>query len=423
MKALLLVLIASLAYAEQVTIVHTNDLHAQLLPAAPQAGGVAYLASAIRREMANCSHCVHLDGGDFVQGTPVSTLFKGDPIWEFANTLHVDAAVLGNHDFDYGASRIPKYLSIARFPLLCANVVDAAGKPIAQPYIIQVVNGVRVAIIGITMEHLPAFVSKGVLDGWSVLPSVETAKKYAALVRPKSDLTVLLVHTTDQEDDALLREVADAGVIIAGHNHIGLDEPKVSGRRVLVKVKARGVEYGKLDLQVNRANRTFTWTWAKFPVNPEKIPSAPDVSAMVDRWEAKVSATVNIPVGESKRALTQSELRPVLERAMAEETGADFGFMNEGGVRAPMSQGTILARHIWNVIPFDNVVILMKAKGSALPAMIAAGRTISPDRTYTVALPDFVADKLSGAGITFESTGQLQRDVVLNWVKKRKGLE
>src|SRR4051812_28986685 len=69
------------------TILETSDLHARFLPDAQGLGGFANLATAIRHEKENCRDCLVLNGGDIVQGSPVSTLFRGVPAYEVANHL------------------------------------------------------------------------------------------------------------------------------------------------------------------------------------------------------------------------------------------------------------------------------------------------------------------------------------------------
>ncbi len=136
------------------TILHTNDLHAHLLPNSDGLGGFAELATALRREREHCSDCLYLNAGDLVQGTPVSTLFHGLPIYEIANRLGIDVSTLGNHEFDYGYAMIPKFLQAAQFPVVSANVVDGSGRLITKPYIIKSVGGLRVAVIGAVMGNL-----------------------------------------------------------------------------------------------------------------------------------------------------------------------------------------------------------------------------------------------------------------------------
>src|SRR5687767_8492160 len=110
------------------TILHTNDLHARISPLENQKGGFAYLARVIRQERANCNECILLNGGDLVQGSQVSTIFHGLPVFEIANLLGFDAMTLGNHDFDYGWLQTRKFIQTAKYPVVTANVVNSKGE-------------------------------------------------------------------------------------------------------------------------------------------------------------------------------------------------------------------------------------------------------------------------------------------------------
>src|ERR1700674_3288625 len=133
--ALLLCLTPVAAQIKPLTILHSNDLHAHLVPDDRDNGGVARLATEVRKQKAQCPAWLYLNAGDLVQGTPVSTLFHGSPIYEIANLLGFDAATLGNHEFDYGWRRTQEFMRIAHFPVLSANVVDSSGESLTgQPY-------------------------------------------------------------------------------------------------------------------------------------------------------------------------------------------------------------------------------------------------------------------------------------------------
>src|ERR1700678_3564419 len=73
------------AEVRTLTILHTNDLHARLSPLDNHHGGFAYLAAAIRHEREGCKDCILLNAGDLAQGSPVSTIYKGVPVFQIAN--------------------------------------------------------------------------------------------------------------------------------------------------------------------------------------------------------------------------------------------------------------------------------------------------------------------------------------------------
>src|SRR5204863_7812022 len=124
--ALALLLCTALASeVRTLTILHTDDLHSRLMPLENKRGGFAYLASVLRRERADCRDCILLNAGDVAQGTPVSTIFHGLPVFEIANLLGYDAATLGNHDFDYGWMQARKFIDVAKYPIVSANIVGA----------------------------------------------------------------------------------------------------------------------------------------------------------------------------------------------------------------------------------------------------------------------------------------------------------
>src|SRR5580698_10514727 len=181
------------------TILHSNDLHAHLLPDDKGMGGFAYLATAVREERARSTASLYLNAGDLVQGTPVSTIFQGVPIYQIANALGFDVSTLGNHEFDYGWQRIQDFVKAAKFPIVSANVVNDQGASLSgKPYVIKTVGGIRVAVIGLLLGDLVGnLATPDKVGPWHVLPVVETARKYASELRDKSDLIVVLGHLHD----------------------------------------------------------------------------------------------------------------------------------------------------------------------------------------------------------------------------------
>ena len=217
-------------------------------------------------------------------------------------------------------------------------------------------------------------------------------------------------------------------MVVAGHSHEGYPAMTNIDGRVAVLVPAYGVQLGRLDLKVDvGAKKLLSAEWTKIPI-VASIPPAPDVAREVAKWESKVSKLVDVPIGESTARLERNnpELRKMIERAMAEQSGADIAWINPGNVRDRMPEGRILARTVWNILPFDNYIMLGKFKGSELPPSITKRYPVEPDREYTVATTDFTVanqsdkDQLNATGLRFPQTGPLQRDAMIEWIKKKK---
>lgn len=419
------------AEVRALTILHTNDLHSRLTPSDRGTGGFAQLATAIRQQRAGCTGCILLNAGDLAQGSPVSTIFHGLPIFEVANLLRFDVATLGNHDFDYGWMQTRKFMMTANYPIVSANIVNAEGGMLtAKPYIVLPVNGLRVAVIGAMTEDLGNLTTPKLRGQWTTAPLIDTVRRYAREAAAKADLVVLLAHINSREEIAVLEGVPEVSVLVTGHLHDGLEQAIARDNRMVVRCKGDSEQLGRLDLQVDTEKKAIaSWTWKKIAIETSKLEAAADVAAEVKRWNDEVTRRVDVPLATSARALDKQEVRKLMEQAMRELTGADFAFVNSGGVRDVLPAGQLLVRHIWNVMPFDNVVVFGKFKGSNLPAVITTGREIDPDREYTLAVTDFTAanqsarSQLQSTGLLFPGEGPLLRDLLIDWFRKKKTIE
>jgi 2',3'-cyclic-nucleotide 2'-phosphodiesterase (5'-nucleotidase family) len=290
------------------------------------------------------------------------------------------------------------------------------------------VNGLRVAVIGALTADLPHLTTPDLVGPWKALPVVETVRRHAKEAQDRADQIVALGHITPDEEDSLLAQAPEVRVVVSGHLHRGLEEAKRRDGRMVVRVRGYGVELGRLDLEVDTDKKSLaSSSWKRIPVKAAETPAAPDVAKAVDRWEKKVSKIVDVAIGESRREFSIPEVKTLMERAMAEKTGADFAYMNKGGVRDILPKGRILARHIWNIMPFDNKVVVGTVRGSDLPVVIRNGNSIDPNREYSLAVPDFVAanqqKELGVSGLRFPKVGPLQRDLLIAWVKEKKVLD
>jgi 2',3'-cyclic-nucleotide 2'-phosphodiesterase (5'-nucleotidase family) len=149
------------------------------------------------------------------------------------------------------------------------------------------------------------------------------------------------------------------------------------------------------------------------------------MARVVDKWEKRVSAAMDVKIATAARTFPRADLVPLMERAFREELKADFAVMNRGGVRDQINQGDILVRHIWNISPFDNRMMIARAKGSQLAKFVKEGETVEAEKVYVITTSDYLVNNaesragLGLEGIRFEDTPDMMRDVFARWVKKQ----
>ena len=128
-----------------VVVLFTGDVHCGI----DSGFGYAGLWQ-IRRELEE-QGCPTLlvDCGDCIQGEPVGMVSQGAVIVDLMGMLGYDAAVPGNHEFDYGTDRLLELAGEASFPYICCNFTRKE-ECVFLPYIIKEAGGIRIAFVGVT---------------------------------------------------------------------------------------------------------------------------------------------------------------------------------------------------------------------------------------------------------------------------------
>ncbi|WP_031498534.1 bifunctional metallophosphatase/5'-nucleotidase [Bryobacter aggregatus] len=438
MRFLLYLACLSSAFAQSsvvdLTILHYNDFHARLLPSAQGVGGAAYLASAIKQERTHCPRCVLLSAGDSVQGTPVSTIFRGLPVFEVLRPLGVDAFALGNHEFDYGYERINDFMAASGPPVLAANFLTPEGRLFTdQASVILERDGLRIGIVGALMQDLvPSLEPPSKLGANRMTPTLEALRAEAARLQGKTDILIALVHLWKEGCDQIVRELPEYAITVSGHDHGGLQQMYRADDRVGVRVRSYGSELGRLDLRYDKATRkVVSAEWKRIPITTAAYQPDPEVAKLVQKWEDKVKAVVDTPIGNSAAKKNKEETRLWIQQVMRDKTGAQFALMNSGGVRDLFPAGRIHARDVWNIMPFDNMLVTARVPGRLLPDSIRGDQQIDPAKLYSFTTIDFLVEgwrvgadsKMKELGSLMPLEGPFLRDAMIEWVQSKQTVE
>ncbi len=436
------------------TILHTNDLHGQVLEPSRRPGGLVALGRALRQERDRARErgdaVLVLDAGDLFKGTPEGDLTDGEVMVAWMNHLGYDAAAIGNHEFDHGVGVTERLARAARFPFLGANIRtpdgdvpawlglpgDRGGERLAEALrgcaVVRTLTSragqARVAIIGLTTSAMTQVTLKGVTGDLQFPDEAETLARVLEYL-PAVDLVVLVTHCGLSVDRALAgRFEGKVDVIVGGHSHTRLPEGERQGSVLVCQTGSRTEALGRVRVTLTPAG----------PDAPRRVVAAADLVVPGDDIEAvlvpfveRVKERVDIRVGALARDLNRapgfesSALGNLHVDVMREATGADVAFHNKTGIRADIPAGEVKVRHLYQVAPFGNTVVTLRLKGTDLHDLVAGmlgstsrllevsgavvtcdptapeadrlvdvvvgGEPLDPDRVYVVATNNFLA--------------------------------
>jgi 2',3'-cyclic-nucleotide 2'-phosphodiesterase (5'-nucleotidase family) len=407
---LLALLLTTAAFAKEVVILCTNDLHAHAVPyqvpfvdPARKVGGFANIAAFVKQEKRARRAAFFFDAGDYFTGPHLSSLTKGRAVVEIMDTMGFDAVSIGNHEFDHGWDNLLVQLSQARFPVLLGNVFFQNSQvPLWNtPWVILEKDGVKVGVIGLHGRF--AFddtVSAVTRVGLEARDEIACLQKYLDELRPKVDITVLLIHEgmpgrQSSQGGADVRRALDADlktaaavkgldVLISGHAHVGTPQPLRAGSTLIVSTDSGGINVGRLVLDLDERTRkpAFKAFELKTIYADEWRPD-PGTQAVIDTWLGRLDAIAREKVWSAPTALTRSygESSPLgnlaADALLASFPGAQLALTNSGGIREDIPAGEVTMGGVLSAFPFPNEAVALELTGREIRALMehAAGLT------------------------------------------------
>lgn len=222
------------AKGKRLVILHTNDTHSCIFPLNPHLadtmlagrGGFIRRAEMVRRERSKHPDMLLFDSGDFSQGSPYYTLYKGDVEVGLMNLMRYDAATIGNHEFDFGVENMARLFKKADFPIVCANYdfTGTALEGVVKPYVVLKRGGLRIGVFGLSPQ-LDGLVMAKTCAGVKYNDPVKAANDVAKLLKEqeKCDLVVCLSHLgwdiIGIDDTELMRQTRNIDIVLGGHSH------------------------------------------------------------------------------------------------------------------------------------------------------------------------------------------------------------
>lgn len=482
LSALLVAGLAASADSTLLRILTINDFHGALEPRVfgwsnrRPVGGAAALKATLDSAAARCGCPVlRLDGGDEMQGSLASNLVHGRSTVEVLNQFGLDAAVIGNHELDWGVDTLRARMRESNYPWLAANVFDSATarRPVwAEPWRIIEKGGLRIGLVGYmairTKQMVGARQAAGLVWRAGAAP-IRDALDSVQARRP--DVTILVAHEGGFCDSLpctgevidLARELDSTRVqlIVAAHTHT-LMNTVVNGIAIM-QARSNGTAFGQADL-VRRPDGSTGWKiWVETAWADQVRPDS-GVEAVLARYRPMVDRLAGRAVAVLRDSLlrlgSQYPLGNLIADALrAARPGIDVAIMNNGGIRRDLYPGKVTYSELFELHPFGNNVTRVTVSGALLKEVMERalrtgkpsfhvsglvvrydprrpegdrvlsmrrpdGSLVRPGRSYVLALADFL--KEGGDGLSMlrplrdQRTGWTDLEVMIRYLQGRR---
>ena len=440
-----------------VAVMHTNDIHGSYkysYNASKGTGTVGFDGLAVLYSAQSSAPDLLLDAGDTFHGQSFATMSEGKSIAELMDTFYADgydATTPGNHDWSYGADKLRTMTGYSTtsspFAMLCANAKSANGvwsssftKTLGRTWENAEDHStfsyrIKVGVVGAMDESLGSSLRADLVAGTSFSNAAKAINAEAKRLREEKgcNVVVCIAHTLNAKTFAARLEGVDA--LVAGHEHINLDENVTGADSKPVRVVEAGsafAEAGLLSIPYEydtKGTETTDDDEITVPAGDsiEKLYTAKDVNDLLadpdkgsdyrnllnevlntkinpldeafDKAAGEVLGTsaANYFYGEDASGthgwemVRTTDFRPsnpgdttkaqtighVICGSYLNLTGADLSIENAGGIRGGIAAGNVTAGNVIAISPYGNTVETWTMTGADFLAALEHSLEIS----------------------------------------------
>ena len=448
-----------------VIVMHTNDIHGSYKYSYNESKGtgtVGFDGLAVLYSAQGNAPDLLLDAGDTFHGQSFATMSEGKSIAELMDTFYADgydATTPGNHDWSYGADKLRTMTGSSTtstpFAMLCANATSSNG--VWSSSITKTLNRtwrdseghstfayqIKVGVVGAMDESLGSSLRVDLVAGTSFSSAANAINAEAEQLRKEGcDVVVCIAHTLDAKTFATRLRGVD--VLIAGHEHINLNEKVTGADGKTIHVVEAGSAFAEVGLlsvpyeyDTKGTESTDDDTVAVYAdKSDEKLYTAKDVNVLLtdpnkgstyqsildevhnnkikpldDAFSAASSevlgtSSTNYFYGENASGthgwemVRTTDFRPskegdttkaqtighVICGSYLDLTGADLAIENAGGIRGGIAAGDVTAGNVIAISPYGNTVETWTMTGADFLAALEHSLQISDECNHSYEL-------------------------------------
>lgn len=341
-----------------IQVLSISDFHGQLDPISVagvgNVGGAAALSSYWKADREKNPNTLLLTAGDAVGASPPLSSFYGDvPTIDFMSYAGFTADTLGNHNFDAGIDTLQAQIDRAGFPYVSANLGNVEDNlSDVAPFVIEKVDGVKVAVVGVTNPEASSLVAPGAMgtiDVTEPAEAAEAARAQAAELGAKVFIAIghLGIEGTDADGDPAgpLTEFAESvdgfDLILGDHTNVQYEET-INGALVVQNL-SKGATYARTTLDYDRRRGGIVRASSDFVVPlTDAVAPDPNVVKLLHPYREDLAQQLDGVIGTAtdvfRRGGNIERIREVpignlVADALRTTYGTQIAFTNGGGLR------------------------------------------------------------------------------------------
>lgn len=368
----------------EITILHMADTHAALQvhpeiffddagePVFRPAGGYALLASAIKAERrARPGRTMLVNVGDTVHGSAVAEWTQGAAIVPVVNALGIDAFVPGNWEFAYGPEVFRKRMGELNHPAAAINLFEAgSGRRLLPPSVVKEINGVKVAVVGITSVIVDKSMAPDFSRGLKFSFKQGVQEEVDRLRREGASIVLLATELGLAQETQLAREIKNVDFILGGHTHERTERPVLEGGVPVVQSGSEGSFLTRITFRV-KAGRVAGYDHELLEVTPENYQPDAEVARLVQAARQPFKERLEQVVGHThtdlyRKGVLESTADNLIADAVRDATGADIGMTNGFRFSYPVPAGPVTEEDLFNIFPMHAPVKVGRMTGRQL---------------------------------------------------------
>lgn len=431
-------------------IIGFNDFHGLVNDGNvdPKYMGVSRLTTFMKEEKAKQTTFV-IAAGDVWAGQIESNHNHGKFVTECFNEMGLDAMCLGNHEFDWDQKYIIENQNVANFPFLTSNIRDAQGNlPVFADgdHVVVEKDGIKIGVVGSIDPSCKNDILATRVEAYTFEDRLAHVKKAADSARSEgADFIVLADHGSWDTTASFTNIIDQCGInlVFAGHSHT-IQDLKYNNVPIL-QAKSEGTHYDNVNLTFNTITKEIKIVDATVTeFNTASYNNDVNVDKNYnDNYRAIIDGVKNVVVGSLDKKLYAYDgygKKGKLPR-LAAEAGYNYllsleptlkGFVHNQGRKPLESSPEVTYGDIYNSLPFENVIVTFKAKGSVIKSMCNAnnryfnkdysGSALDNNTIYTFSGIDYVVYKYQDkiTDIKIHDENKFIRDYVVDYIKNVK---